>query len=74
MKYRYTIELDRTADEDYGPEADDGTPTAINRNPYHDGSETEAIAQVASELQEAMDDTGLPVGEFRIIKREVIED
>lgn len=70
--YRYTIQLDRDgAAEDYGPEA-----TADHDNDkgsHHDGSNEAAIAQVARELQEAMDATGLPVGTFLIVKREKVE-
>lgn len=57
MTIRYTILLDRD-------EADDLA--------YGDGSEAGQIAQVAKELQEAMDDSGLPVGMFQIVKREEV--
>ena len=58
---RYTIELERDISDDGGPGEGD----------YHDGSDSGAIGQVAKELQEAMDMSGLPVGTFNIVKREV---
>lgn len=73
MKYRYTIILDRFAEEDYGPEdkADDpGDDTGY----YHDGTDLGARVQVATELQEAIDRTGLPVGQFSVLTREVVDD
>ena len=54
---RYTIQLDR----------DEGDDLA-----YGDGTDAGQIAQVAKELQEAMDDTGLPVGTFQIVSREQV--
>lgn len=55
---RYTIQLDRD-------EADDLA--------YGDGTDEGQIAQVAKELQEAMDTTGLPVGMFQIVAREEVQ-
>lgn len=69
MKYRYTIILDREDNEDWGPEQMSAAPID-DRSLFHDGTDEKAIAQVAAELQEAMDESGLPAGFFHIVSRE----
>lgn len=58
MKYAYIIVLERDGEDDYGPEATDDH--GDDKGTHHDGSDAAAITQVAKELQEAMDISGLP--------------
>ena len=55
---RYIIVLDRYDDEDYVTE---------------DATDQEGMEQVAAELQEAMAQTGEPVGFFRVVARQVLD-
>lgn len=59
---RYIIVLDRTNDDEIA----DG-----RREDGHDWPETDqqGVEQVARELQEAMDQAGIPAGCFRVIAR-----
>lgn len=56
VRYQYTITLERDEEEDYGPHESDSI----------------AIRQVVKELQEAMDQTGLPVGQFWVGNRKTL--
>jgi hypothetical protein len=61
---RYVIVLDRYDDDDFGRTDD---------QPHgHDGTAQAACEQVANELQQAMDRTGMPAGFFNVIERRVI--
>lgn len=59
---RYVIVLDRLDDDDM---AGDG---------LNDETEKGGCAQVAAELQEAMDATGQPAGFFNVVAREVTHE
>jgi hypothetical protein len=58
---RYIIVLDRYDDDD---NAKSGTLPA---------SDLEGIQQVAAELQEAMEESGVPAGFFRVVARTVLD-
>lgn len=63
---RYWIAIDRMDEQDY----DD----RINPVGGHDGNGAAAAEQVARELQEAIEITGLPTCFFKVIARELIDD
>lgn len=61
---RYVIVLDRYDDDDYLQADAEG-------HGLNDGTEAGGCAQVAAELQEAMEQHGTPAGFFNVIAREV---
>lgn len=65
---RYIIVLDRYDDDDYSAEA---AGYAKEDGYGHDGSAKAACEQVAGELQEAMEQAGVPAGFFNVIERRV---
>lgn len=63
--YRYTVVFDRFDDDDYA-QLDVGESG-------HDGTGADAVRQFVAEMQEAIDQSGLPAGFFEVVKREVLD-
>lgn len=63
---RYWIAVDRLDEQDY----DDRIDPFNGRN----GDGEAAAIQVANELQQAIEDTGLPTCFFRVVGRELIDE